>query len=44
VQVKNITLSAEERLIVRARAVAQQRATTLNQLFREWLVDPFATL
>ena len=37
VQVRNITLSAEERLIEKARALAQQRATTLNQLFREWL-------
>jgi hypothetical protein len=34
---KNITLSAEERLIERARARAQSNNTTLNQMFREWL-------
>jgi hypothetical protein len=35
--VKNITLSADEDLIERARALAQARRTTLNSLFREWL-------
>ena len=34
---KNITLSAEEELIQKARRVAQQRATSLNELFRSWL-------
>ena len=34
---KNITLSADEKLIERARAVASTRHTTLNQLFRDWL-------
>ena len=34
---KNVTLSAEDRLLERAREVARRRATTLNQLFRDWL-------
>ena len=34
---KNITLSADEDLIERARDVARARKATLNQLFREWL-------
>jgi hypothetical protein len=34
---KNITLSADESLIERARAVAQSERTTLNAAFREWL-------
>lgn len=34
---KNITLSAEERLIEQARLRAQQEKKTLNTLFREWL-------
>jgi hypothetical protein len=37
VHVKNITLSADEHLIERARLVAQSRRTTLNQAFRDWL-------
>lgn len=36
---KNITLSADERVIEEARAVARQRRTTLNAAFREWLHD-----
>ncbi|HEY5892931.1 MAG TPA: hypothetical protein VIT91_06835 [Chthoniobacterales bacterium] len=36
---KNITLSAEEDLIRKARGVAHQRATSLNELFRAWLRD-----
>lgn len=36
---KNITLSAREELIERARGVANQRKSTLNALFREWLED-----
>jgi hypothetical protein len=34
---KNVTLSAEESLIDRARLVAQSQHTTLNAAFREWL-------
>jgi predicted transcriptional regulator len=34
---KNITLSADEELIERARAVARSQHTTLNAAFREWL-------
>ena len=36
---KNITLSAEEDLIARAREEARARQTTLNQLFRQWLAE-----
>ncbi|MBD3309524.1 hypothetical protein GF348_24305 [candidate division KSB3 bacterium] len=34
---KNITLSAEEQLIDKARKKAQQEHTTLNANFRQWL-------
>jgi hypothetical protein len=34
---KNITLSADEDLIERARATARAQRTTLNAAFREWL-------
>ena len=34
---KNITLSADEDLIERGRAIARERRTTLNALFRDWL-------
>jgi len=34
---RNITLSAEEELIDRARLVARESHTTLNEAFREWL-------
>lgn len=34
---KNITLSADEDLIERARQIAQAQHTTLNAAFREWL-------
>ena len=34
---KNITLSAEEELIARARARAEAENTTLNAEFRRWL-------
>ncbi len=34
---KNITLSAEEQLIAKARKKAQQEHTTLNAYFRQWL-------
>lgn len=36
---KNITLSADERLIEEAREVARQAHSTLNAEFRKWLVD-----
>ncbi|MGB4863135.1 MAG: hypothetical protein WBO97_11795 [Tepidiformaceae bacterium] len=36
---KNITLSADERLIEAAREKARNEQTTLNQKFREWLID-----
>lgn len=34
---KNITLSADEHLIERARHTAQSQHKTLNAAFREWL-------
>jgi hypothetical protein len=34
---KNITLSADERLIEEARLLAKSQHTTLNAVFREWL-------
>lgn len=34
---KNITLSAEGKLIEAARTRAQKERTTLNSVFREWL-------
>ena len=34
---KNVTLSAEEQLIARAREEADRRGTTLNAEFRVWL-------
>lgn len=34
---KNITLSADELLIERARQTAQSQHRTLNDAFREWL-------
>ncbi len=37
--VKNITLSADEHLIERARQAAQARHTTLNAAFRQWLQE-----
>ncbi|MCY4477655.1 MAG: hypothetical protein OXC70_06680 [Gammaproteobacteria bacterium] len=36
---KNITLSADERLIEAARAQAVLEHTTLNAKFRDWLED-----
>src|SRR6185312_7817298 len=35
--VKNITLSADEHLIERARQTAREQHKTLNTAFREWL-------
>jgi len=37
VVVRNITLSADQELIERARAVARSQRKTLNAAFREWL-------
>lgn len=34
---KNITFSADEKLIERARLKAAKEKTTLNKRFREWL-------
>jgi hypothetical protein len=34
---KNITLSADERLIFKARKKAKSEHTTLNSRFRQWL-------
>lgn len=34
---RNITLSADEALIERARARARQQQTSLNAVFRQWL-------
>lgn len=36
---KNITLSADERLIEAARAKARAEHTTLNEQFRRWLAE-----
>ncbi len=36
---KNITLSADEHLIEKARQVAKAEHKTLNTAFREWLRD-----
>ena len=36
---KNITLSAQEDIIEKARKVAAEQNSTLNTLFREWLVE-----
>lgn len=36
---KNITLSADERLIEAARERARAEHTTLNDQFRDWLAD-----
>jgi len=37
IMLKNVTLSAEERLIVLARDKAHRENKTLNAAFREWL-------
>ena len=36
---KNITLSADEDLIEKARAIARSQRTTLNEAFRQWLAQ-----
>ncbi|HMO44809.1 MAG TPA: hypothetical protein PKB14_02115 [Rubrivivax sp.] len=40
---KNITLSADERLIEAARERARAEQTTLNEQFRRWLADYAST-
>jgi hypothetical protein len=37
--VKNVTFSADRLLLERARELARQRSTTLNQMFRDWLAE-----
>jgi len=37
--VKNVTFSADAKLIDQAREEARARNTTLNALFRDWLKD-----
>jgi hypothetical protein len=36
---KNITFSADEDLIERARSIARAQRRTLNEAFREWLAQ-----
>jgi predicted transcriptional regulator len=36
---RNITLSADEDLIERARRIAREQRRTLNEAFREWLAQ-----
>lgn len=36
---KNITLSADEDLVERARSIARSQRRTLNAAFREWLLE-----
>ena len=36
---RNITLSADQKLIETARQRAREEHTTLNELFRRWLTD-----
>lgn len=36
---KNITFSADEELIEQARQIARGQRKTLNQAFREWLLQ-----
>jgi hypothetical protein len=36
---KNITLSADEGLIEQARQIARAQKRTLNEAFREWLLQ-----
>jgi hypothetical protein len=41
---RNVTLSAEEKMIARARKRAEQNNTTLNSEFRRWLEQYVDTL
>lgn len=43
VRMKNITFSADEDLIERARSVARAQQTTLNAVFRQWLAQVTAS-
>jgi len=36
---KNVTLSADEDLIERARVIARNQRRTLNDVFRDWLAQ-----
>lgn len=36
---RNVTLSADEDLIEKARSAARAQRTTLNEAFRKWLVE-----
>ncbi len=36
---RNVTLSADDHMIELGRQTAQNRNTTLNQTFRDWLKD-----
>jgi predicted transcriptional regulator len=36
---KNVTLSADDDLVERARAIARSQRKTLNAAFREWLLE-----
>jgi hemerythrin len=36
---RNVTLSAEDHLIDRAREIAREQHKTLNEMFREWLAQ-----
>lgn len=38
-RIKRITLSADEELIERARRIARSQKNTLNDAFREWLIQ-----
>ncbi len=39
IRMKNITLSADEDLIERARLIARGQRRTVNEAFREWLAQ-----
>jgi glycine cleavage system H lipoate-binding protein len=39
VSVKNVTLSVDGSVLERARELARRRSTTLNQMFRDWLIE-----
>lgn len=38
-RMKNVTLSADEHLIERARQLARAEKKSLNDVFRDWLAD-----
>jgi len=38
-RMKNITLSADENLIEKARLIARSQHRTLNEVFRDWLAQ-----